>query len=250
MGYSVDELVDLYVELALKFEAGTGMQGDGRVIKWNPDSVVKVVAQPVGTFISQNALADTLVDETKRVTDAIASRAPDQQIVAFDRTELLRFVETARVIGPSALANSILVLLADRGELVKRIDTLSEQSPDAVSLKILLSQIPSINEPICAGWTLKEARRDTFVFRGFVFIEYSPGVTGCLFEELMQSFGIYNDFPDGTASIFNDDNVYQEPTELDWLLWKVHLDPRIKSGMTEVEVRPIAHNIISEIILK
>ena len=64
----------------------------------------------------------------------------------------------------------------------------------------------------------------------------------------MQSFGISNDLPSGTPSIFTDDEAYNEPTELDWLMWQLHGDPRLEAGMAEDDVRRIAPEIIETLL--
>jgi len=245
LGYTIDDLVDRYVELALSREAGTSSEGSGTLAKWSPDASVRIFPQPSASIA---APTDLFVSETKRISDSLASLITHPKIVTLDLAELEEAARQAKADGSAAFfENSIAVYIAPRNELLAKMLEIKEKVtplfPD-----YLISAVSNANKTACVGWNLRRGAADFSLYRAFIFIEYYDQATldACLYEEIKQSFGIPNDFPAGTPSIFNDDDVYQVPTPLDLLLWRVHADPRLKVGMKEQEVRPIARRIIEE----
>ncbi|TQS74046.1 DUF2927 domain-containing protein [Rhodobacteraceae bacterium] len=70
----------------------------------------------------------------------------------------------------------------------------------------------------------------------------------CVHEELAQGLGLANDYPRARPSIFNDDEEFARLTRQDELMLQMLYDPRLRPGMTEEEVRPIAQVIASELM--
>jgi Protein of unknown function (DUF2927) len=69
----------------------------------------------------------------------------------------------------------------------------------------------------------------------------------CIHEELAQGLGLSNDSPLARPSIFNDDEEFATLTSHDELLLKMLYDPRLKSGMSLSEARPVITQIASEL---
>lgn len=246
LGYSVDELASLYVELALSREGDPDSQSAGRLGKWLPDTSVRILPQPSATLVTQYG-ASRFVDETKRISDILGSLVAHPTIVTFDLPGLEEFARQARLDGTGEfLRDSVVIIAGTKAELFQAMLDISWNNPSFP--KALIDALRGSSETFCAGWNTRLNENVWNLDRGFLFIEYSETFDACLYEEIMQSFGIPQDFPDGTPSIFNDDNVYGEPTELDLLLWRVHGDPRLKAGMTRDEVLPLAHEIIPTLL--
>jgi hypothetical protein len=246
LDYTVDDLVDLYVELALSEEAGADNDNDGYLHKWPPGASVRIFPQPSATLINRYGV-DLFVDETKRIADRLASMVAHPKVVTFRSAELEEFARQARLDGTGTFfESSVGIFVAPRDELFERMHEIDRQNP--VFPDAFLTELPRMSEPICAGWTTIRGASDWSLYRGVIFIEYSDRLGACLYEEIMQSFRIANDFPAGTPSIFNDDNAHGEPTELDLLLWRVHGNPRLVAGMAEDQVRPIARQLIVEFL--
>ncbi len=74
---------------------------------------------------------------------------------------------------------------------------------------------------------------------------YDPS---CVYEEMVQSMGLYRDDDSLVSTLFTDSyKYYERPTELDWLLLKVLYDKRLKNGMTRDQARPIVARILTEL---
>ncbi|MGC9368220.1 MAG: DUF2927 domain-containing protein [Paracoccaceae bacterium] len=69
----------------------------------------------------------------------------------------------------------------------------------------------------------------------------------CIHEELAQGMGLANDSPAARPSIFNDDEEFALLTEHDELLLKILYDPRLKTGMSPGEARPVVQEIATEL---
>jgi hypothetical protein len=61
----------------------------------------------------------------------------------------------------------------------------------------------------------------------------------CIHEEITQGLGLANDSPLARPSIFNDDEEFALLTPMDELMLKMLYSPRLTTGMTEAEARPI-----------
>ncbi|MDF0603185.1 DUF2927 domain-containing protein [Psychromarinibacter sp. C21-152] len=70
----------------------------------------------------------------------------------------------------------------------------------------------------------------------------------CIHEELAQGLGLSNDSPMARPSVFNDDEEFGLLTTHDELLLKMLYDPRMRSGMTIREARPVAEEIAAELL--
>lgn len=70
----------------------------------------------------------------------------------------------------------------------------------------------------------------------------------CIHEELAQGLGLANDSPAARPSIFNDDEEFGLLTHHDELLLQMLYDPRLQSGMTAKQARPIVEQIANELM--
>ena len=70
----------------------------------------------------------------------------------------------------------------------------------------------------------------------------------CIHEEVTQGLGLANDSPDARPSIFNDDEEFALLTPQDELMLKMLYDPRLRTGMTEAEARPIVYSLATELV--
>lgn len=70
----------------------------------------------------------------------------------------------------------------------------------------------------------------------------------CIHEEIAQGLGLPNDSPRARPSIFNDDDEFALLTHHDELLLKMLYDPRLESGMTADQARPVVRIIARELM--
>lgn len=69
----------------------------------------------------------------------------------------------------------------------------------------------------------------------------------CLQEEITQGLGLANDSPHARPSIFNDDEEFAFLTAHDEKLLRILYDPRLRTGMSADQARPIIQQIASEL---
>ena len=71
---------------------------------------------------------------------------------------------------------------------------------------------------------------------------------GCIYEEIIQSMGLYRDDDSLNFSMFTDSfKNYNYPTEQDIWMLRILYDNRLKHGMTKEEALPIIHAVIDDI---
>lgn len=70
----------------------------------------------------------------------------------------------------------------------------------------------------------------------------------CIHEEIAQGLGLPNDSPRARPSIFNDDDEFALLTNHDELLLKMLYDPRLTTGMTADEARPVIRIIARDLM--
>jgi hypothetical protein len=96
------------------------------------------------------------------------------------------------------------------------------------------------------------SRRDDDAYSDAVAIIRAehPDLTrlSCYHEELAQGLGLANDSLQARPSVFNDNQEFALLTALDLLLLRLHYDPRLAPGMSEVEARPIVLRIAAELV--
>jgi hypothetical protein len=70
----------------------------------------------------------------------------------------------------------------------------------------------------------------------------------CIHEELAQGLGLSNDSPAARPSVFNDDEEFGLLTTQDEMMLRMLYDPRLRSGMTVAQARPIVERIAAELL--
>ncbi|MEP4036005.1 DUF2927 domain-containing protein [Pseudophaeobacter sp.] len=70
----------------------------------------------------------------------------------------------------------------------------------------------------------------------------------CIHEEVAQGLGLLNDSPRARPSIFNDDDEFAYLTSHDELLLKMLYDPRLRTGMSAEEARPIIRILARDVM--
>jgi len=72
----------------------------------------------------------------------------------------------------------------------------------------------------------------------------------CLVEETVQLFGLTNDSPIIENSMFNEKSTRTSLSVSDQILLKALYDPRLKTGMTKEQAKPLVRQVIGEIVVK
>jgi hypothetical protein len=238
---SARALVDLYIELALGVEFGTS---DRQLVKWSTASTVRVVTFPRNTIVQAGQEAD-VSEAVDQMVAEISAPIERPAIVSLHPDALSAGLSFTDLKPPHVVANGIQVYVGSREEALEGAILLFGNRADV--LAAFAASWPS-NQPVCYGWTQTDSSDPNLAVSAYVFIEYSERFEECLFEEVMQSFGLPNDLPSGSRSIFNDDNVHSRPTATDWLLWRAHFDDRLVRGMNENALRAAAEIVLLELL--
>jgi len=245
--YSVQQLTDLYVDLTFAFEGNGKLEG---LSKW-PNSVpVKVMTFPRDSIFDKGDRFREIIDLASSVATSLDRGAGKHVLEAYGSEEMVNMALSPEARSRVTELASIFLYVGSRGEIKETATMLSE----TIGRHVLdihrgyLSGSVSAGGPLCYGVVLPEPNDPYTILRAWVFIEDTAAIEECLYEEIMQSFGLFNDLPAGAPSMFNDDMVYNVPTPLDWFMWRLHLDSRLRPGMSESEVRAVAPQLISDLL--
>ena len=75
----------------------------------------------------------------------------------------------------------------------------------------------------------------------------SEQLQSCVYEETIQSMGLFSDDDSLFNTMFTDSfKEYLFPTELDWMMLRILYDERIENGMTRQQVMPVVRQILKE----
>lgn len=243
--FTDEQIVDYYVELAFGAEVmlpGSPFSAQ-EIIKRKPVRTVHLVALPQPTMSMSRA-----VSAVKKIADDIERRSGGIDIVTYDENTIVDYVARNKNGVLVDFQDSIFVFIGSEGELLESMEEKSKSDP---IVKILYEAViglpPGSPYPVCVAGISQHPDSAQVIGAVVAWIEDGPDLEECLYEEIMQSFGIGNDFPAGTHSMFNDDRVYNRSTELDWLLWRIHTAPRIQAGMTAPVAIEAAREILKDL---
>jgi hypothetical protein len=177
---------------------------------------------------------------------------PDQQ--ARDRTDIAAYAaRLARVTGhPIRLDDAapnfrVLILNEDErqaigprlNEIVPNID------PAAVTATVAMPK-----SSYCVVFAFSKGTASAYSQAVAVIRGEHPDLLRllCIHEEIAQGLGLANDSPGARPSIFNDDEEFALLTRHDELLLRMLYDPRMRSGMTIGQARPLAEAIARDLM--
>lgn len=240
------EIVEAYLDIALSNEV---TREKDVLRKWRTTTEPLIVTVPGESMLADERYRhaiDTIVDVARELAGPIG---PDH-FRALNEQEMLRGIETGELtsIGPDF--NLITVYVGTASELAAWNANVARAYPPAVRVhQGFLRGSKRTGAALCYGITLPGSKHSpNEIGYAWLFFEDTDKLADCAFEDLMQVFGLFNDLPKGSPSMFNDDLVHNRPTELDWLLWRVHFDDRLEAGMSEEELRPVVERVVAELI--
>jgi hypothetical protein len=242
-GYSQPEIIEFYVGATLR---GVERRADGRLHKWPSKPPVTVVTYPQDSTFATPERHLEIVALVDHVAEAISSPIGVGFVNALDAAERVDYIANRKKRPQRGVPGTIAVYVGTRAELRGLTDILGTQLSIATTLHDgFLARMG--DGALCFSIALNASAEDDTLVRSYLFLEDGPELERCVLRELMRAFGLV-DLPAGTASIFSDDRSYEEPTELDWLLWRIHFDARLKAGMTEAEVRAILPVVLDDLM--
>ncbi|WDQ98449.1 DUF2927 domain-containing protein [Devosia sp. J2-20] len=196
----------------------------------------RIVGRPISVLTVP--LAPAPIEETlaavRAVTSVLDEHSPLLELVFVEPSRYKSILSLSAEDADEFFDDSITVYVGPRHEIVESVRKLGEK---AFATFGSFAQNAPLNRS-CFGLAYGHGNGEYFIGKAFVFIEYSSSdrLYACLYEEIMQTFGIPGDLVFGSYSIFNDDDVYSIPTELDWAMWDLHNNIKLQAGMSQSEV--------------
>ena len=181
-----------------------------------------------------------------------AAVPPDQQ--ARDRTDIAAFAaRLARVTGhPIRLddaAPNFRVLILNEDERQATGPRLNEIVPN-IDPAAVTATVAMPKSSYCVVFAFSKGTASAYSQAVAVIRGEHPDLLRllCIHEEIAQGLGLANDSPGARPSIFNDDEEFALLTRHDELLLRMLYDPRLRSGMTIDQARPLAEMIARDLM--
>lgn len=233
-----DVVVEAYLDLAFGTEFETPTTRPDIILKRPQDQVAVVVPFP-----QRSSFRYVLFWQVGRVVADIAARSSGLQLRALGPDEAIEFINSPDTssLGPN---NAIVVNIGSREEIRESVEFAA--SPDPAIMEIYeraLHQAETANGPVCLVATGEPDPTTGILGRALIWIEDGPWLDECLYEEIMQAFGLTNDFQSDLDSLFSDHSRATRPTLMDWCFWSIHTNAALKPGMDRVSARAVATNL-------
>jgi hypothetical protein len=223
--YTVDDLVRNFERVALYDEY---VDVNGRFVRSETPAVLRRWDRPVRVGV--------MTGPSTSATEAARDRA---NVAAFT-WRLGRLTGLDMSVSEGADVN-FLVLFMNSSERTAFADQVAARYPEfAPAVVSALRDTPL--DTFCTAYAFGDPGNRAVYSAVMVLIRAEhPPLTrlSCVHEEMAQAMGLPNDSPDARPSLFNDSLEFALLTEHDEILLRMLYDPRLKTGMTAAEVRPL-----------
>ena len=166
--------------------------------------------------------------------------ARDRANVAAFTARLARLtgVDMAVSDGPDV---NFLVMILSSEEQALAAETTARAFPN-FEPAVLRALATTPLDTFCTAYAFAEPARPASYAAVMVLIRAEhPALTrqSCIHEEMAQAMGLPNDYDGARPSVFNDSLEFAFLTEHDEILLRMLYDPRLRTGMTPAEARPL-----------
>lgn len=243
-GMSASQIADTYIEVAFTNEVLGPSQ---RLRKWRKTTTPTLIVTipSASLFDSANRYRDA-VNTISEAAKAIAAPIGPGHLSALNADQMEALASKApQSFGPEI--NLITVYIGTIEELRfwnNRLAKADTRAPEV--FEGFLRGAMKSGTAFCFGATYTTPESPNEIAVAFLYFEDTSKLADCAYEDLMQVFGLYGDLPAGSYSMFNDDLVYNRPTEIDEMLWKLHFDGRLRAGMTPAGARQAVLAILDQ----
>lgn len=232
LDYSPEELVSLYIFLAFGSELETIAEGYRPLIKRPANLSPIVLALPMESTDHRPGGRDALIEDVEAVADVISQRLGGTAFRSLSPRQLTTYFLTHQAgTATDTVKERLPIIFGNDEELKEILERYAGTGMDYISRSAIATlDAAEDGDNYCVLLTGTEAETPGVISEQLILINRDSDIESCLDEDMIHSFGLTNDFPAGSASILNDDNVFRLPTELDRFFLRVHADDRLLPG--------------------
>jgi hypothetical protein len=241
-GSTVPPFEQLFEEYeALAFGAEYDIYDDLPTVFMKRDPAHVAVVVP---FPRSSSFRYELFSTIAAVVDDINDHSTGVKVTTLDARSAASYVTNGGAEDIEA-NDTIIVNVGSRDEIRRSVLETSANDPRLLALYQHVLEMATAAGVLQVCLTVSGTPKEgsAVLGRAVIWIEDGPLLEACLYEEILQSFGLFNDFGYDLDSIFSDVNHVTRPSELDWCLWALHSHASIEPGMTGDEARPVARKI-------
>jgi hypothetical protein len=231
--FGLDELVHNFEKIALYDEY---VEVGGRFVRSMTPSTLRRWERPirVGVLIGDSVPG--------------AKAAADRAYVARFTERIARLTGTDMRLSAGSEEVNFLVLFLNREEQEAFANEAAERLPGFEPSVIRAIRTTPV-DVFCTAYAFAEPETPDSYAAVLVLIKAEhPELTrrSCIEEEMAQAMGLPNDYDGARPSLFNDSLEFAYLTEHDEVLLRMLYDPRLTTGMTAAEARPLLPAIAAD----
>ena len=238
---SAREIADAYIDVAFGIPGSDAAPRD-TLLRRNSEARVAVVPWLLPSGLENLPAAERLYDRLGEIVDDINSHA--EKPTALDLlspAEVTAFL--SEPVSTERSANSVLFYIGSRPDIQSTVQRYGAQFPWISEPYDRFVKSPdSAARQFCGTYVTQNPAAPAEAGFALVFMEFGTDFDQCLYRLLLQSFGLlYGAKQDD--SIFSPDAARRNPSDLDWLIWRIHTGDvttvgadRDKTSSTIVEV--------------
>jgi hypothetical protein len=242
--FKTEYIVDRYIRQAF---SNDGSDVRLHVLsKYRYGEVPVVFPLPNSSVVTTNEELLSIVERVKSVGDHINLKSEAGPIAKFlSKREFEAKLTTTEGVG-TAKDGIVNVFIGDNLSIRSIIKNNNANVTEVLKNRVLSAFDASDGiTSFCAAFSYLDESNPGVITGASILIEFGDDFEACLYEQIMQSFGLWADFPPGTQSLFAEDELFTSPTELDWLIWRLHTSRELKAGAGREEVREIATVLVN-----
>jgi hypothetical protein len=239
-------ILDYYIKLTFSDDATSEpARVPGLLAKRDGSARNKVIMSLGDSALSSDAHIQEITDDVGEVLGSLAAHSKDFRYKFYSIDEVLGIMKMSHADAQEALADSLQIYVGS----VDEIDgATKQQEGHGLKVRSLFEAARSRSSqskiPLCFGGVFYKPDLSNEIGYSVLYAEDGNALMNCLYEGIMRSAGLMEKLPDGSYSTFGDDGLFSSPTQLDWALWALHMNPKLSHGMTISQTRQMASQVL------
>jgi hypothetical protein len=237
-----DAVVESYLSLTFGTEFETAASRSDVLVKRPQDQISVVV-----TFPQPSSFRYELFWQVGRIVAEMAAYSMGQQVRALGPDDAVKFLTnpSASNVGEN---NAIVVNIGSRNEIRASLELAASADPALLEIyESVLEQAVAEGGAICLVASGFPMAGSPVLGKAIIWIEDTPNLEDCLYEEMLQSFGLMNDIQRDVDSLFSDVSSASRPSSMDWCFWAIHTNAAMKAGMDQIAARAAAQALFPSV---
>lgn len=238
----------LTVALGEQFPDVSSGRVAGRLVKRDNDTPTNVFVALGHESPIEGVRLKQIDGSIQEVLADLASHSPDFRYRYYDENGADEMFNSLDREGTQTfLADSLVIFVGTTQDIDQYVGRMQTSGMDVTpALDLAKSVAAKGSLALCFNTGFFKPGGSNEIGSSIIFVEWtatSDRVRPCLDQTMMGAFGLRGRLPNGSGSIFADDDAGR-PLPLDWDLWRIHLSPELHHGMDAAVARAAVETIL------